>query len=186
MDDQKLKDYFKFDEGDLQANRSGYLSEKQKNAILKRRKDFKNNGIKYALVCIGLGLGVVVIDWGISVARQSPHLDSGALIVAGVLCILGFLMLILTLTSQSAKTDISEDTVKKAEGPVNIIKADRTRNDPSGHITHYFAYELHIGGKAFDVDESLADVIMQKDEYAVYYDDFNGKILSAEFVSKAG
>ncbi len=31
-------DYFKFDEGELQANRSGYLSEKQKNDMLKRNK----------------------------------------------------------------------------------------------------------------------------------------------------
>lgn len=50
---------------------------------------------------------------------------------------------------------------------------------------HYFAYELHVSSKEFDVDESLANVMMQKDEYAVYYDDFNGKILSLEFVSKA-
>ena len=43
MDDQQLKDFFKFDEGDLQANRSGNLSEKQKNIIVKRRKDWKKN-----------------------------------------------------------------------------------------------------------------------------------------------
>ena len=95
-------------------------------------------------------------------------------------------MLVLTLTSESAKTDISEDMVKKAEGAVNIVKADRTRNDTSGHIIHYFAYELHIGGKSFDVNESLADLIMQNDEYSVYYDDFNGKVLSAESLKKAG
>jgi hypothetical protein len=46
MDDQKLKDIFKFDEGDLLANRSGNLSEKQKNEIVKRRKEWKKNRIK--------------------------------------------------------------------------------------------------------------------------------------------
>jgi hypothetical protein len=185
MEDQQLKDYFKFDEGDLQANRSGYLSEKQKNDLLMRRKNFKNNGIKYSLVCVAIGLGIIVIDWGISTARQAPHLDPGALITAGVIFLLGLLLLYLTLASESAKTDISEDIVKKAEGPVNIIKADRTGNDTSGHITHYFAYELHIGGKSFDVDKSLADMMMQNDGYAVYYDERNGKILSVEFGSKA-
>jgi len=91
------------------------------------------------------------------------------------------------LNSESGKADISRDAVKKAEGPINIIKADRTSTSmgKSGSIEHYFAYELHIGGKEFDVDENLADVIMQGDEYTVYYDDFNSKILSAEFVSKA-
>ncbi len=189
MDDQKLKDIFKFDESDLQANRNGYLSEKQKNNILKRRTDFKNNGIKYALVVIVIGLGIIAIDWAISAVRNAPHLDSGAFIAAGICFLLGFLMLLLTLTSESGNTDISKDAVKKAEGPINIIKAERTRTSGGKESTssteHYFAYELHIGDKEFDVDESLANVMMQKDEYAVYYDDFNGKILSAEFVSKA-
>jgi hypothetical protein len=89
------------------------------------------------------------------------------------------------LPAKAQKQIFPKTPSKKAEGPVNILKADRTRNDSSGHIAHYFAYELHIGGKAFDVTDGLADVILQGDEYAVYYDDFNGKILSAEFVSKA-
>jgi hypothetical protein len=36
MDDQKLKDYFKFDDADLQANRNGQITEKQKARVLKR------------------------------------------------------------------------------------------------------------------------------------------------------
>jgi hypothetical protein len=77
--------------------------------------------------------------------------------------------------------------VKTAQGPANIIKAERTRSSggSGGSTEHYFAYELHIGDKEFDVDASLANVMMQKDEYAVFYDDRNGKILSAEFVAKA-
>jgi hypothetical protein len=43
MDDQKLKDFFGFDESDLQANRSGNFSEKQKNDILKDIKRFEKN-----------------------------------------------------------------------------------------------------------------------------------------------
>lgn len=187
MQDQKLMDYFKFDEADLQSNRSGYLSEKQKNAILKRRKDFKNNGIKYSWILIVIALGIVIVDWAISAIRNAPHLDTGALVTAGVIFLLGILNLWLTLKSESASTDISKDTVKKAEGPVNIIKAERTRSGSTNNspLEHYFAYELHIGDKEFDVDESLTNVMMQNDVYAVYYDDFNGKILSVEFASKA-
>ena len=72
MDDQKLKDYFKFDEEDLQANRQGKLSEKQKINILNRKKDGLLNHV----------LGAIGI---------------------------------------SADTDISKETVKKAQGPVNIV-----------------------------------------------------------------
>ena len=188
MDDQKLKSIFEFDEVDLQANRDGYLSQKQKSNILKRINYFTKNGIKYALGVIVIGLGIVVIDLGISSVRHAPHPDSGLFIVAGVFFLLGLLMLLL-LTSESGSTYLSNDTVKKVEGPANIIKAERTRTSgdkrANSSLEHYFVYELHIGDKAFDVDESLANVIMQKDEYALYYDDFNGKILSAEFVSKA-
>jgi hypothetical protein len=190
MQDQKLKDYFKFDDADLQANRDSQLSEKQKNEILKRRKDWKKSGINYSLAMIAIGLGIVLIDAVISYMRDPQlHLDTGALITAGMLVLLGFLLLYFTLTSESGKTDILEDVVKKAKGPVNIIKAEGTRTSGGKQATstleHYFAYELHIGGKEFDVDESLTNLIMQKDEYAVYYDDRNGRILPAEFVSNA-
>jgi hypothetical protein len=109
------------------------------------------------------------------------------LLQGGVFVVLGVLWLYLTMTGESGSTDLSKDMVKKAEGPANIIKAERTRSSggSGGTIEHYFAYELHIADKEFDVDGSLANVIMQQDEYAVYYDDRNGKILSAEFLSKA-
>jgi hypothetical protein len=188
MDDQKLKDIFKFDESDLQANRSGNLSENQKNAIVKRRKEWKRTGLNYSSAVIVIGLGIIVIDAVVSYLHGAfPHLDAGAVITGGVFVVLGALWLYLTMTGESGSTDLSKDMVKKAEGPANIIKAERTRSSggSSGTIEHYFAYELHIADKEFDVDGSLANVIMQQDEYAVYYDDRNGKILSAEFLSKA-
>ncbi|MGD0752969.1 MAG: hypothetical protein ABSA23_16370 [Anaerolineales bacterium] len=187
MDDQKLKDIFKFDESDLEANRNGNLSEKQKNGIVKRRKDWKRTGLNYSSAVIVIGLGIIVIDAVVSYLHGTfPHLDVGAVITGAVFAILGALWLYLTLTGESGKTDLSKDMVKKAEGPANIIKAERTRSSggSGGSIEHYFAYELHIGDKEFDVDGSLANVIMQQDEYAIYYDDRNGKILSAEFLSK--
>jgi hypothetical protein len=188
MDDQKLKDIFKFDESDLQANRSGNLSEKQKNEILKRRRDWKRTGINYSSVVIVIGLGIIVIDGVVSFARGTfPHLDIGAIITGAILAVLGCLWLYLTLTGESGKTNLSKDMVKTAQGAADIIKAERTRSSggSGGSTEHYFAYELHIGGKEFDVDASLANDIMQQDEYAVYYDDRNGRILSAEFLSKA-
>jgi len=188
MDDQKLKEIFRFDESDLQANRSGSLSEKQKNEIVKRKRDWKKTGINYSSVVIVIGLGIIVIDGVVSYARSTfPNLDLGAVITGGVFAILGVLWLYLTLTGESGKTDLSKDMVKTAQGPANIIKAERTRSSggSGGSIEHYFAYELHIREKEFDVDGSLANVVMQKDEYAVYYDVHNGRILSMEFIAEA-
>jgi hypothetical protein len=188
MDDEKLKDIFKFDEGDLQANRSGNLSEKQKNVIVKRRKDWKKTGINYSSVVIVIGLGIIVIDGIIAFLHGTfPHLDTGAVITGIVFVVLGALWLTLTLTGESGSTDLSKDMVKTAQGPANIIKAERTRSSggSGGSTEHYFAYELHIREKEFDVDGSVANVIMQKDEYSVYYDVHNGRILSMEFIAEA-
>jgi hypothetical protein len=160
MEDQKLQDYFNFDEEDLQANRSGDFSEKQKNDILKDKKRFENKGLASLLPLGGRG----------------------------------------------TQTDLSGDSLKKAEGPVDIVREEF--NGEHGHI-HTGVY-LHIDGKQFAMDEDLADVMSQGDIYAIYYDykgsmkkgvkrsikgekeayeiyfdDSEGIILSAELISKA-
>jgi hypothetical protein len=114
MDDQKLKDYFKFDEEDLQANQQGKLSEKQKNDILNRKK---NGLFNHALSAIGI----------------------------------------------SADTDISKETVRKAEGRINIVAVRMGVKMPKT------IHEVQIGEKTFLVDENIANVMMQGDEYILYY-----------------
>ena len=72
----------------------------------------------------------------------------------------------------------------KVQGSVNIVR-DVVHGE-HGHTSVY--HELHIGGKEFEVDEGLADVMLQGDEYIIYYDMDNndiGNILSAELISKA-
>jgi len=153
MDNQKLKEYFNFDEEDLLANRAGDFSEKQKNDILKDIKRFEK-GI--------FGLGT--------------------------------------------KSDLTEHSVRKADGPINIVRQEYAGE----HRPSNFNIYLHIGGKQFSVDEDIADVMMQgdvyvvyydymgsmkkgvkrsikgeRDSYEVYYDDSEGIILSAELISKA-
>jgi hypothetical protein len=97
-------------------------------------------------------------------------------------------------------------SVRKAEGPVNIVRQEF--NGEHGHYTT--SMYLHIGDKQFNVDVDLADMMMpgdvfsvyydymgsikrgvkrsikgERDAYEVYYDDSEGIILSAEFISKA-
>ena len=186
MDEQKLKDYFKFDDGDLQANRQGKLSEKQKSNLLKAKKDWKKGNLKYGWELIAAGLVIAVLIIGINgvisfLNDPQPHLDLGALITAFVLFIicggLGFLLL---LAGFKGKTDISEDRVKKADGHINL-DAFAVNNS-----------ELHVGNKTFEIDEvgieadgRLANLITQGEVYAVYYDGSDDRILSMELMSKA-
>jgi hypothetical protein len=130
MDDQKLKDLFNFSEEDLQANRQGKLSEKQKQDMLKGNK---SSPINHVFAVIGL----------------------------------------------AAEMDISKVTVQKAKGPVNIVFVD------SRHNSDYDYYSLHIDGEELTITEDQQNIMNKGDVYIVYYDDYDHKILSLEFVSKA-
>ena len=184
MEDQKLMKYLKFDEYDLQANRMGQLTEKQRVRLVKENKREKTQSwfVGGFLLLIALGGLVFAIyafvmnfDWALRIAF-------GCILplVAGGLAY-GFL---------SAALDKSRAKLQKVEGTVNIVK----KNYSGAHGHTYHEHELHIGGKKFDVDEHLADVMMQGDTYAIYYvkgsldddddlcqDDF----ISAELISKA-
>jgi hypothetical protein len=113
---------------------------------------------------------------------------------------------LLPLGGHEPKTDLSEDSLRKAEGPVSIA-----REEFSGEHGHFHSgVYLHINGKQFAVDEDLSNLMGQGDVYAVYYDymgsmkrgvkrsiqgekdayeiyfdDSEGIILSAELITKA-
>ena len=65
MEDPKLKAYFQFDESDLQANRNGQFTEKQKARMT---KDEKSGGIGYNL---GAYLFIFIALIGVCVALAS-------------------------------------------------------------------------------------------------------------------
>ena len=76
------------------------------------------------------------------------------------------------------------------EGPINIVRTERTKADSVTHSTErYVTYELHIGAITFDVASDLANIMMQGDGFAIYYtegnDNFSSRIWSAELISKA-
>ena len=152
---------------------------------MKGKKDWKKGDLKYGWGLMAAGLGIAILIIGVNaiisfLSDPQPHLDLGALITAGVFFLfLGGLGFLLLLAGLKGKTDISEDRVKKAEGHINL-DAYAVNNS-----------QLHVGNKTFEVDEvgidaddRLANLITQGDNYAVYYDVNDDKILSLERVSK--
>lgn len=187
MFDQQLMDYFKFDPGDLEANRNGRFTDKQKARLSQEAKTSKTWGIIIGgvLLLIGLGglagaiaAGIATPDWGF---RIGFGLGFGCIwpVVWGGL---GWVILRSSFSKKEFK-------LAKVQGRVNIIKAERTSHhtdsDGHSHTSHYYVYELHVGGQSFDVQGNLADIIMQGDEYVFYYIDGSDEIMSAELVSKA-
>jgi hypothetical protein len=182
MENQKLKDYFKFDEADLQANRQGLFSDAQKKKIsLDQANSFH---VDVWLAGIAIPFGMILLGWMFySIFRGvGGFARTGGLIIN--LGIWGSIVLIIGLLAFRAMFARHQYKLAKVQGPINIVREEV--HGSHGHTSVY--HELHIGGREFSVDEGLADVMMQGDEYIIYYDmdgDEMSGILSAEFVSKA-
>jgi len=187
MQDQKLQDYFQFDEGDLQANRSGNFSDKQKKELSSDQDSTIRRRRRAAAIFLALGILLWLILIGSLIFKGTGYLvkNTELLICPGP----GGLVLLLAsiFIFRSTGTVQQNYLLRQVEGPVNIIQAERTIAGNASR--HHFVHELHIGGATFDVLPDLPNIMMQGDVYAVYYtepnDAFSGRVWSAELVSKA-
>ena len=176
MQDQKLMDYFEFDETDLEANRNGQFTEKQKARFASEAKSISGEWRVNVVLTVILGLiGLFVALWSF---RNVIGISCG---IIWALVFIGLAVRWFVVSNSKHQFQL-----KKAQGRINIVRQEI--HGEHGHTSEY--HELHVGGQEFDVDEDLADIMMQGDEYAVYYyyidkNDFDGKVLSAEFISKA-
>ncbi len=192
MSDQQLMNYFKFDESDLQANRNGQFTEKQRTHMI---KDSKSNGIldnlgAYIFIFIAL-IGVAVALVSVLTGIQSSNFLPMLPFVLGFGCIWplvwGSFGVRGLLASNSSKYQFS---LARVQGYANIESRQTYGSNGNPDI---IVYTLHIGGKNFKVDKSLTEVMMQGAEYIVYYyikDNLTAlistkNILSAELISKA-
>jgi hypothetical protein len=176
MQEQQLTAYFKFDEADLQANRQGRFSEKQQARLIENDKKIQRRwawrSIPFLLIA-GIGPFAALsagdfFGWGWKIMW--------GFVWTGLWGGIGLVM----LASWLSKT--KPLVLAKATGKVNFV---RNRSYRASHNTHSSSLRLHIGRHAFDIEEDLAGVMMQGDEYIVYYEQDWEEIVSAELVSSA-
>jgi hypothetical protein len=190
MEDQKLKDYFKFDEEDLQANRNSNFSEKQKKELSSRDSSSIQRRRRSAVIFFSLGILLWLVVIGFLIFKGIGYLEQNAwfLICPGPG---GLAFMLASIYIFRSSFSIQQTYIlKKAEGPINIVRTERTKSDSVTHGTErYVTHELHIGAIAFDVSPDLANIMMQGDGFAIYYtegnDNFSSRIWSAELISKA-
>jgi hypothetical protein len=181
MSDQQLMKYFHFDENDLYANQNGRFTDKQRERLLQEDKSGRRSSLGWGIVLLLVALlGVVIaVVAGINVPDWSFRIGFGIgfgviwpLVWGGI----GFLM----LGSAGSKREMKLVSVR---GRVNIVREESYDSQAHGtDVTH----ELHIGGHDFEVEGDLADVMMQGEEYILYYIDGTDEILSAEHIGKGG
>ena len=180
MIDQKLMDYCKFDQADLSANENGQYTEKQKERIFKEDKSNRKWSRVGGIVLLFIGAIGLFAAVAAGIADPDLGFRIGFGIGFGVIwpLIWGGIGVILIKNSFSKH----EFKLAKVQGQVNIV---RRESYSSEHHTTSVYHELHIGGQEFSVEEDLADVMMQGDEYILFYIADSDEILSAELVGKA-
>lgn len=178
MINQQLMNYFKFDEADLIANQNGQFTEKQKTRIIQEDtsdRTWSRIGGIILLVIAAVGFfgaiiaGIMDNNWGFRIGFGIGFGCVWPLIWGG----LGFSLL-------SSSFSKHQFVVTKVQGRVNIV---RSESYSSQHHTTSVHHELHIGGQEFSVHEDIADVLMQGDEYILYYIADSNEIISAELLS---
>ena len=181
MIDQQLANYFKFDQADLIANQNGQFTDKQKTRIFKEDTSGRTWSRVAAVVLIGIAaigfFGAVFAilndsDWGFRIGFGLGFGCIWPLVWGGI----GMLLLV----NSFSKHDFA---LAKVQGRANIV---RRESYSSEHHTTNIYHELHIGDEEFSVEEDLANVIMQGEEYILYYIKDSDEILSAEPVATAG
>ncbi len=176
MNDALLKKYFEFDEADLFANRSGSLTGKQRKRLVENDKFVRKVFLIAGIVILGIAILPSLIIW----LNSRPTEDKSVmfLIIWSIVWIpLWTFFGVKVIRMGEPHKDL---TVTKAEGKVNVVKEESYNSSMKRTVDNY---ELHIGGRTFEVDSELADVIMQGDTYAVYYIGGTDEILSVEKIA---
>jgi hypothetical protein len=173
VENQKLQEYFHFDEADLEANRQGRFSENQQVRLIENDKKIQRKwgwrsipfllialvGPVFALFAGDFFGGNWKVIWGIG--------------WTGLWGGIGLVMLISSL-SKSKKLVLA-----KATGKVKIVMS---RSYRASNRTHSSSPRLYVGRHSFDMEETLADILTQGDEYVIYYEKDWDEIVSAELI----
>ena len=169
MDERRLRKFFHFTENDLEANRHGQLSDSQEKKLSAQARAEQKSArdsatILFVVAAMGLGLGLIL-----TLAAPTP--------VSRV-----FFVLLLVILWPS---------VWGGKG-IQILRAARGSQEPrllsvSGHVRLIRHTDtepiLQVGEVEFDLDASPAGVIMEGDEYTVYYLDASVEILSVDLAA---
>lgn len=179
MEEQKLMEYFKFDAGDLSANCNWVLTEKQKTRLSAELRDARKSRTRWAYFLFflaAIGIIIALSVWFIPNSSLGLRIGFGigfGLVWPALYGLVGFALL-----PPSSYTDLD---LASQTGRVNIVRVESRFPDTRAVSSRY---DLYIGPRRFLVDLNIGHVLIQGDEYTIYYLKNSNKIVSAEFISR--
>ena len=182
MAETELMKYFKFDADDLHANQGGRFTDKQRLRLMALDRSRRKAGMVIGVILAVVGVIGPIIAIVAGIANPDPGFIIGFGIGFGLIWPivwggLGYMMIRAALGRTVFK-------VADVRGRANIVARESRSTDSDGHTSTTIHHELHVGGVTFSVNRSIADVIFQGDEYAVYYVESTKDIISVETLSK--
>jgi hypothetical protein len=169
----QIQAYFGFDQTDLNANRFGKFSQKQKEALMKADRSVSRSLLFLGLAFLGVGIwrGIVLFN------AQGQWADWILPVV--LVGIAGWLF--------SGVVNKVDRSVEVAEGVVEFVKVvNKTGfvSDAEIDRNSITSYEMQVGGVVFSNANPALIPYMQGDTYAVYYTNSTHQILSVALISK--
>lgn len=166
MDERRIGKFFHFNEFDLQANRLGRLSENQSKRLTAAARAEQKSAWDSAMILFGVAAAGLTVG-----------------LIVGFLALTLFSRILILLTMGVLWTSAW------AGRGLKILRETRALLEPrlvsmSGriHLKHIDDdYILQVGEKEFDLDGNPSSVIMEGDEYTVYYVEATEEILSLEY-----
>jgi hypothetical protein len=164
-----------FNEDDLEANRGGYMSKKQRAMLSRDRKDWLN--WLSVIIVVVAGSFVFLL---LNALRESPESFGNFVRMIGFLCLAGGLLSFVMWNKYfRLNDDLRKGDVFVAEGAATIYIAksqDKYRD--------FDTYHVDIQDQRFTVDEAVYAGFKYGEPYAIYYTPFSKIILSAEWLHK--
>lgn len=175
MEEQKQKEYFKFDDADLQINRTGQFSERQIAALKQAQREF-GSGMRWTAIPFLLSavLGIVSAILGRS-------LGWGWILIWGV----GWTLIWGLIGWGFVEGSFTKGKLRfaKVQGRIKIASKEGVFNFKLRKASIWS--DLLVGKQRFEVKTDLNQLFTRGDEYIVYYEKGSKSIVSLEFVSAA-
>ncbi len=186
MNDQALKDYFFFNDVDLNFNKNGKFSKKQLNKLTQ-----DDNVASRFIGVMGLTLTFLALIYPSNIiirtalatqqgANSSTQWNIGWIIVTFLIGAIGCYCLYTGFFDKTHSP--AKFQVQKTEGLVHFVAMDSGKNTE-------VVYSLRIGKTKMEVvDHNLMEIMKEGDRYAAYLynpnDGTGNYVLSVEYLSK--
>lgn len=164
MADDRLERYFHFDQADLQANRAGQFTEKQKQRLRKEDADARKSSTVFALFLLAVA---AIGPFGAVLAWQGFDDMTSRLIFAGGFGVIWTLVWGSMAWGQLHRALFKHDyRIGRAQGHAKVVQASQSVGE--GRVS--FHHEMQIGGQRFLATTFLGEIV-NGTEATVYYVD---------------